>query len=81
MTPETPAAPDDVADRGLRPRNLRFDLADHLAGDWHGGDPFRTAFLNALSLNFPAERVAPRALDRGRRARQSRAAPVRQDPE
>ncbi len=34
-------------------RNRRFDLREPLAGDWHGGRAFPTAFFNALSLSFP----------------------------
>lgn len=41
--------PGDVS---TAPRNLDFDVAP-LASDWHGGDPFRTAFFNALSMMFP----------------------------
>jgi predicted metal-dependent hydrolase len=37
----------------IEPRHPAFDLAGCLACDWHGGDPFRTAFFNALSLTFP----------------------------
>jgi hypothetical protein len=37
----------------IKPRHPEFDLAGCLARDWHGGDPFRTAFFNALSLTFP----------------------------
>ncbi len=37
----------------IGPRHPHFDLTECLAGDWHGGDPFRTAFFNALSLTFP----------------------------
>jgi len=37
----------------INPRHPEFDLTDCLSRDWHGGDPFRTAFFNALSLTFP----------------------------
>lgn len=37
----------------IGPRHPTFDIADCLARDWHGGDAFRTAFFNALSLTFP----------------------------
>jgi hypothetical protein len=37
----------------IKPRHPGFDLDECLARDWHGGDPFRTAFFNALSLTFP----------------------------
>ncbi len=42
--------PVDVA---ISPRHPEFDLSECLARDWHGNDPFRTAFFNALSLTFP----------------------------
>ncbi len=42
--------PGDVS---IRPRHPSFDLQQALASDWHGGDPFKTAFFNALSLTFP----------------------------
>jgi len=42
--------PTDVA---INPRHPTFDLAECLSRNWHGGDPFRTAFFNALSLTFP----------------------------
>lgn len=42
--------PDDVS---ISARNLNFDIEAILATDWHGGDPFRTAFYNALSIMFP----------------------------
>lgn len=34
-------------------RNRSFALHEPLAGDWHGGHAFQTAFFNALSLSFP----------------------------
>jgi len=37
----------------VQPRNLYFELAQELATDWCGGDAFRTAWFNALSLTFP----------------------------
>ena len=37
----------------INPRHPQFELADCLSRDWHGNDPFRTAFFNALSLTFP----------------------------
>lgn len=36
----------------IAPRNMHFDM-HALSTDWHGGDPFRTAFFNALSIMFP----------------------------
>ena len=38
----------------IRPRHPTFDLEEALSGDWNGGDPFRTAFFNAMSLSFPS---------------------------
>ena len=35
------------------PRRPEFDIDDLLAGDWHGGSAFRTAWFNALSMLFP----------------------------
>lgn len=40
------------ADVTIVPRNLNFDV-DPLSTDWHGGDAFKTAFFNALSIMFP----------------------------
>ncbi|OHY81013.1 metal-dependent hydrolase [Marinobacter sp. AC-23] len=37
----------------VKPRNLHFDVNEDLKTLWHGDDAFRTAFLNALSLQFP----------------------------
>jgi predicted metal-dependent hydrolase len=37
----------------IKPRHPVFDLEQALARDWHSNDPFKTAFLNALSLTFP----------------------------
>jgi len=36
------------------PRDVAFDLDPARAADWNGGNIARTAFLNALSLLFPA---------------------------
>jgi hypothetical protein len=38
---------------GIRARPLRFDRAAALPRWWCGGDPVRTAMLNAMSLSFP----------------------------
>ena len=38
----------------IRPRHPTFDLEEALAGDWNGGNAFRTAFFNAMSLSFPS---------------------------
>lgn len=35
------------------PRRPEFDIDDLLAGDWHGGSAFRTAWFNSLSMLFP----------------------------
>ena len=35
-------------------RRLLVDLQTPFARHWHGGDAFRTAFSNALSMSFPA---------------------------
>jgi hypothetical protein len=35
------------------PRRPSFELAEALAGDWHGGSAFRTAYFNAMSMLFP----------------------------
>ncbi|SDX20425.1 metal-dependent hydrolase [Marinobacter mobilis] len=37
----------------VAPRHLDFDVSQDLKTDWHGNDAFRTAFFNALSLQFP----------------------------
>ncbi|MDX1458743.1 MAG: metal-dependent hydrolase [Marinobacter sp.] len=37
----------------VTPRHLKFDVSDDLKSDWHSNDAFRTAFFNALSLQFP----------------------------
>ena len=37
----------------VQPRHLHFDVSEDLKVFWHGGDAFRTAFFNALSLQFP----------------------------
>jgi len=35
------------------PRNRQFDVEETLATNWNGGDPFRTAFFDAMSILFP----------------------------
>ena len=49
---DTPASrtPESIV---IKPRNLNFQVEDELATLWHGGDVFKTAFFNALSLQFP----------------------------
>ncbi|MCG8523211.1 MAG: metal-dependent hydrolase [Pseudomonadales bacterium] len=44
------STPDGVT---VKPRHLRFDVRTELRTLWHGNDAFRTAFFNALSLQFP----------------------------
>ncbi len=44
------STPDGVS---VAPRHLTFDVADDLKTLWFGNDVFRTAFFNALSLQFP----------------------------
>ena len=34
-------------------RRLLIDLAEPIAPRWNGGDAFRSAFFNALSMSFP----------------------------
>lgn len=38
----------------LTVRRLRVDLDTAVPRHWNGGDPFRTAMFNALSMSFPA---------------------------
>ncbi len=42
--------PEDVT---LQLRNRRYQFDEVLASDWHGGDPVKTAFFNAMSILFP----------------------------
>ncbi|PAV26714.1 hypothetical protein C8D92_101329 [Tamilnaduibacter salinus] len=44
------ATPEGVS---VEPRHVHFDVDDELKTLWHGNDVFRTAFMNALSLQFP----------------------------
>lgn len=37
----------------VSPRHVSFDVTEELKTLWHGNDAFRTAFFNALSLQFP----------------------------
>lgn len=50
MTVQQSHSPKDLT---FSPRRPSFDLHDALAGDWHGGSAFRTAWFNALSMLFP----------------------------
>ena len=36
----------------VSPRHVSFDVTEELKTLWHGNDTFRTAFFNALSLQF-----------------------------
>ena len=42
--------PDNVE---IKPRNREHQLAEALAHDWVEGDPFKTAWFNAMSITFP----------------------------
>src|SRR5690606_23134029 len=42
--------PQDVE---IVPRNRPFNIEEALATHWHSGDPFKTAFFDALSILFP----------------------------
>lgn len=58
-TPPTHGAPPAVAAQphagnGLTVRRLLVDLKTPFARHWNGGDAFRSAFFNALSMSFPA---------------------------
>lgn len=44
------ATPEGVS---VMPRHVHFDVDEELKTLWHGNDVFRTAFMNALSLQFP----------------------------
>ncbi|MBO6633555.1 metal-dependent hydrolase [Parvibaculum sp.] len=35
------------------PRNRQFNIDETLATNWHGGDAFKTAFFDAMSILFP----------------------------
>ncbi|WP_203301549.1 metal-dependent hydrolase [Marinobacter sediminum] len=37
----------------VQPRHIRFDVSEDLKSFWHGNNAFKTAFFNALSLQFP----------------------------
>ena len=50
MTSKQSNSPDAL---NFTPRRPEFELAEALAGDWHGGSAFRTAYFNAMSLLFP----------------------------
>ena len=43
-------SPDELT---FGPRRMSFDVEAALAGDWHGGSAFVTAWFNAMSLLFP----------------------------
>ena len=50
-----PVMPQSKSPEGLEfgPRRKSFDIEEALAGDWHGGNRFVTAWFNAMSLLFP----------------------------
>ncbi len=50
MTSKQSKSPESLK---FAPRRPDFELAEALAGDWHGGSAFRTAYFNAMSLLFP----------------------------
>lgn len=41
------------ADLHIKARDRKFGLAEVLRRDWHSDDAFKTAFFNALSIQFP----------------------------
>ena len=41
------------ADLTILPREPEIDFVDCLGRDWHGNDPFKTAYFNAFSITFP----------------------------
>lgn len=41
------------SDLNISPRHLHFDVETELQNLWHSGDVFKTAFFNALSIQFP----------------------------
>jgi uncharacterized protein len=53
MHPSTAIASDPAAAPALVVRRLRIDLQAPLDRHWNGGDAFRTALFNALSMSFP----------------------------
>ncbi|HUD50025.1 metal-dependent hydrolase [Parvibaculum sp.] len=52
-TANSPRMSHTPADVSIEPRNLNFNVEAALATDWHSGDPFITAYYNALSIMFP----------------------------
>ncbi len=50
MTIKQSKSPDALT---FGPRRPSFELAQALAGDWHGGSAFKTAYFNAMSILFP----------------------------
>jgi len=40
-------------DLEIKPRHMHFDVSEELSTLWHGEDAFKTAFFNALSIQFP----------------------------
>jgi predicted metal-dependent hydrolase len=50
MTSKQSNSPDALT---FGPRRPSFELAEALAGDWHSGSAFITAYFNAMSILFP----------------------------
>ncbi|WP_265530536.1 metal-dependent hydrolase [Sphingomicrobium marinum] len=48
-----PTATVTPIDLAITPRDRRFGREDQTPRHWHGGDPYATAFYNALSITFP----------------------------
>lgn len=45
--------PNGPGERLVAPRQFHFEWAEDLPRYWFGGDPFRTHYMNALSILFP----------------------------
>ncbi len=54
MTAHAASALGPPTDEALSVRRLQVDLATPFARRWNGGDAFRSALFNALSMSFPA---------------------------
>ena len=62
-------------------RRLLIDLETPFARHWCGGDAFRSALFNALSMSFPmGEQFFIDAVRDGPKSMHHRAAPLRQEP-
>jgi uncharacterized protein len=51
--PVGPSTPDHSASGPLPIRKLQIDLSSGFGRHWFGGDAFRSAYYNALSMSFP----------------------------